>query len=92
MCTVGVVECGAGGGGLWCVAPPSAAPAAGATGTDANVLQISRAGVAAGLVSIPNRYMHTQVEVVSLSDLDACAKVLAETIAKITSRTDFVPR
>ncbi|MCH7527869.1 MAG: M42 family metallopeptidase [Planctomycetes bacterium] len=64
----------------------------GATGTDANVLQISRAGVAAGLVSIPNRYMHTQVEVVSLSDLDACAKVLAETIARITSRTDFVPR
>ena len=47
------------------------------TGTDANAMQISRSGVAAGLVSIPNRYMHTQVEVVGLSDIEACAKLLA---------------
>lgn len=67
----------------------SAAP--GATGTDANAIQISRSGVAAGLLGIPNRYMHTQVEVVSLTDLENCAKLLAETIARIDSKTSFIP-
>src|SRR5262249_12419091 len=38
------------------------------TGTDANVMQLSRDGVATGLVGIPNRYMHSPVEVVSLDD------------------------
>ncbi|MBN1347423.1 MAG: M42 family metallopeptidase [Phycisphaerae bacterium] len=63
-----------------------------ATGTDANAIQISRSGVAAGLVSIPNRYMHTPVEVVSLSDLENAAKLLAETCLEITTKTDFVPK
>lgn len=66
--------------------------APGATGTDANAIQLSRAGVAAALVSIPNRYMHTPVEVVSLSDLEATAKLIAETAAKIDRRTSFVPQ
>ncbi len=64
----------------------------GATGTDANAIQVSRSGVAAGLISIPNRYMHTPVEVVSLSDLEAASKLLSETILNITSRMDFIPR
>lgn len=68
----------------------SAAP--GATGTDANAIQISRGGVAAALVSVPNRYMHTQVEVVSLSDLEACAKLIAEAIARIDAKMSFIPR
>jgi tetrahedral aminopeptidase len=68
----------------------SAAP--GATGTDANAIQVSRAGVAAGLISIPNRYMHTQVEMCSLFDLDACANLIAETVARIGPETDFTPR
>jgi endoglucanase len=67
----------------------SAAPVA--TGTDANVMQISRSGVAAALLSIPNRYMHTQVEVVGLRDIEACAKLLAETVARIGQRTKFTP-
>ena len=62
-----------------------------ATGTDANAIQISRAGVAAGLVSIPNRYMHTPVEVVSLDDLENSAKLIAEFILGVTDRTDFTP-
>jgi endoglucanase len=66
--------------------------APGATGTDANAIQISRSGVAAGLVSIPNRYMHTPVEVCDLSDLEACAKLIAETVARIDAKTDFTPR
>jgi endoglucanase len=61
------------------------------TGTDANVMQISRAGVAAGLISVPNRYMHTQVEMVSLIDLENTAKLLAETVTRITPNMDFIP-
>ncbi len=61
------------------------------TGTDANVMQLSREGVAVGLVSVPNRYMHTPVEIVALSDLDSAAKLVAETVAKINEDLDFTP-
>jgi len=63
-----------------------------ATGTDANAIQITRAGVAAGLLSVPNRYMHTPVEVVSLADLDNSAKLLAETCLRIDEKMDFIPK
>jgi endoglucanase len=66
--------------------------APGATGTDANAIQLTRAGVATALVGIPNRYMHTQVEIVSLSDLEGAAKLLAETVSKIDRRTNFIPQ
>lgn len=62
-----------------------------ATGTDANSIQISRAGVATGLVSIPNRYMHTPVEIVHLSDLEHAAQLLAETCLRIKKDADFTP-
>ena len=61
------------------------------TGTDANALQISRAGVVAGLVSIPLRYMHSPCELLCLEDLEACATLLAKAVEKITPETDFVP-
>jgi tetrahedral aminopeptidase len=67
------------------------AAAPGATGTDANAIQLTRAGVATGLISIPNRYMHTQVEVCHLGDLEACAKLIAETILRIDATTGFIP-
>jgi len=62
-----------------------------ATGTDANAIQLTRSGVAAALVSIPNRYMHTPVEVVSLDDLDNAAKLLAEFCLSLSERADFTP-
>ncbi len=62
------------------------------TGTDANAMQLSRAGVAAGLVSVPNRYMHSAVEMISLEDLDACADLLARFATGIKADTDFTPR
>ena len=65
--------------------------AAGATGTDANVIQISRSGVAAALIGIPCRYMHTQVEVVDLRDISLAAEIIAETVLKITPKMTFVP-
>lgn len=63
-----------------------------ATGTDANVMQISRGGVATALVKIPLRYMHTPVEVLSLADLDAAVNLLVAVVQRITDRKDFIPR
>jgi endoglucanase len=62
-----------------------------ATGTDANVMQISRDGVATGLVGLPNRYMHSPVEVVSLDDLEQGARLLAEFCAAVTPQMDWTP-
>ena len=62
-----------------------------ATGTDANTMQLSREGVAVGLVGIPNRYMHSPVEVVCLDDLDRAARLLAEFCATINSQMDWTP-
>ena len=62
-----------------------------ATGTDANAMQLARDGVAAGLVSIPNRYMHSPVEVVSLKDLDNAARLLAEFCASVTGEMTWIP-
>ncbi len=61
------------------------------TGTDANVIQLTRSGVATGLVSVANRYMHTPIEVIHLGDLTAAAKLLAETVAQIDDALDFTP-
>lgn len=58
---------------------------------DANALQISRAGVAAGLVSVPNRYMHSAVEMVSLEDVDQAADLLAAFVSSLTGDEDFRP-
>jgi endoglucanase len=62
-----------------------------ASGTDANVIQICRDGVATGIVGIPNRYMHSPVEVVCLEDLDRAARLLAEFGATTTTQTDWAP-
>jgi endoglucanase len=62
------------------------------TGTDANAIQLARGGVAAGLVSVPNRYMHSAVEMISLDDIDQCADLLAEFVLGIESDGDFTPR
>lgn len=71
--------------------PAHVEAAARGTGTDANIMQLTRAGVATALVSVPNRYMHTPVEIISLADLENAAKLVAETVAKINEQTDFTP-
>lgn len=58
---------------------------------DSNALQINRAGVATGLVSIPNRYMHSAVEMISLDDIDRAADLLTEFVASLTGDEDFTP-
>lgn len=58
---------------------------------DSNAIQVSRAGVATGLVAIPNRYMHSAVEVISLDDIDRAADLLAEFAVSLSDGDDFTP-
>jgi endoglucanase len=60
-------------------------------GTDANAIQVNRSGVATGLVSIPNRYMHSPVEVVCLEDMDRAADLLARFSESLLTAMDFTP-
>ncbi|NQT21127.1 MAG: M42 family metallopeptidase [Planctomycetes bacterium] len=62
-----------------------------ATGTDANAMQINRTGAATALVSVPNRYMHTPVEVISKDDVDNCIKLLTAFCRELKANTDFTP-
>jgi len=62
-----------------------------AASNDANVMQITRGGLATGIVAIPNRYMHSPVEVVSLSDLENAAKLIAEFCLAVKRDADFTP-
>lgn len=58
---------------------------------DAAQLQLSRSGVATGLVTIPNRYMHSPVEVVSLTDLEHAAELIARFCCSVDETSDFTP-
>jgi endoglucanase len=62
------------------------------TSTDADAIHIAREGVATALVSVPNRYMHSPNEMVSLEDLDRAATLIAETCRRVTKETDFTAR
>lgn len=48
------------------------------TGTDARAIQVAGTGVAAGLLSIPCRYMHTPNEVVSIADAESAVNLIIE--------------
>lgn len=58
--------------------------APGPTGTDANAIQITRAGIPTLCISIPLRYMHTSVEIIDMVDIKNTAKLLAFFLASIS--------
>jgi putative aminopeptidase FrvX len=60
------------------------------TSTDADAIQFTRAGIATGLVSAPNRYMHSPNEIVALEDLTNCACLIATYVKGLKKDTDFV--
>ena len=62
------------------------------TRTDADSIYLSRAGVPTGLVSVPNRYMHSPNEMVSLADLESTVRLLAAFVGSLHEDTDFTPR
>jgi len=62
------------------------------TSTNADAIHIAREGVATGLVSIPNRYMHSPNEMVDLKDVDAAASLIAEFCRSVTAKTDLTAR
>ena len=62
-----------------------------ATGTDANRIQITKAGVAAGLVSVPARYMHTPVEAINLGDVEKAIKLMAAFAEELKPDMNFIP-
>jgi putative aminopeptidase FrvX len=59
------------------------------TRTDADAYQISRAGIATGLVAIPLRYMHSPVETVDLRDVEAVIELLVAFATSIDADVDL---
>ena len=59
------------------------------TGTDADAIQISKAGVPAGLVSIPLRYMHSPVEMVDLDDVEKAVELLVAVAESLEPGVDL---
>lgn len=53
------------------------------SGTDAYAMQVAAAGVPTMVLSIPLRYMHTPVEMVSLKDITRAGRLLAEFAASL---------
>jgi putative aminopeptidase FrvX len=63
----------------------------GTSPTDARALQVNRGGMATGLLEIPLRYMHTPCEVLSLADVESCARLMAAYCRTITPDSNFAP-
>jgi endoglucanase len=57
------------------------------SGTDAWAMQVTRAGIPTGILSIPVRYMHTSVEVVATRDIVETGRLLAHFASRVSWRT-----
>lgn len=66
-------------------------PIARGSGTDANAIQVNGVGAAAALISIPNRHMHSPVELIHLKDVEDSVKLIAATILGIKGRVNLTP-
>src|SRR3954452_11109809 len=69
--------------------PFTVAASARYTGTDADAVHLSRAGIPTAVVSVPLRYMHSPVEMVQLDDVDNAAKLIAAFAQKLTAELEF---
>ena len=58
---------------------------------DGAAIQVTRGGCATGLVTIPNRYMHSPVELVAESDLDHAANLITAFCLAVDESTSFIP-
>ncbi|MBC8094233.1 MAG: M42 family metallopeptidase [Akkermansiaceae bacterium] len=59
------------------------------SGTDTDVIFWTRGGIASALISLPNRYMHSPVELVSLKDLEQIPQLLAGFVQSVKVGEEF---
>ncbi len=59
------------------------------SGTDTDVVFWTRGGIPSALVSLPNRYMHSPVELVNLKDLEKIPNLLAAFVLSVKSGEEF---
>ena len=59
------------------------------SGTDTDAIFWTRGGIPSGLISLPNRYMHSPVEVVSLTDLEQIPQIMAGFAKSIKRGEEF---
>jgi putative aminopeptidase FrvX len=61
------------------------------TATDADAIYLTRSGVATAVLSVPNRYMHSPNEIVSISDLEATARLIAAFCQSLAKSDNWLP-
>ncbi len=59
------------------------------TGTDTDAFAYSNGGVASALISLPLKYMHTTVEMVSKEDVESVIQLIYETLLHLKDGQDF---
>lgn len=59
------------------------------SGTDTDVIFWTRGGIASALISLPNRYMHSPVEVISLKDLELIPQLMAAFVQSLKKGEPF---
>ncbi|MBI5383968.1 MAG: M42 family metallopeptidase [Verrucomicrobia bacterium] len=59
------------------------------TGTDTDVIFWTRGGIPSALISLPNRYMHSPVELVSLKDLEQIPRLMAAFVSSLKPGEEF---
>jgi putative aminopeptidase FrvX len=61
------------------------------TGTDTDHIYWIKTGIPSALLSIPLRYMHSTVEMVDLTDVERCIRLLARFVRSVTTKEEFIP-
>jgi len=61
------------------------------TSTDADAIYNALRGIPTGLVSVPNRYMHSPNEMVAVEDLERAARLLAAFARRLDPKVNFIP-
>jgi putative aminopeptidase FrvX len=59
------------------------------SGTDTDVIFWTRGGIASALISLPNRYMHSPVELISLKDLEKIPELLTAFCLSVKKGEEF---
>jgi putative aminopeptidase FrvX len=69
--------------------PYQVEPASRATGTDTDAFAYTNGGIPSALISLPLRYMHTTVEMVSQDDVQNVVKLIHASLLKLTPDFNF---